>query len=246
MFPYFGSKWKMAKKYPAPTYRKLIEPFAGSACYSLHYHWHKVILVDLNPIVCGVWDFLTNCSNKDIESLPLMFDHIDEVNTCQEAKWLIGFWLKPAKSSPAKSFPPSTLKALSGNYASRPGKSSLASHHCSFWNANVKQRIIKQKPAISHWKIYNRSYQDIKCNDKATWFIDPPYQSKAGKMYTFNNKGVDFDELGLSILGWPGQKIVCEMDGANWLPFKSLTNQARYGFNGSVDKYKELVFIDQS
>ncbi|KKK76293.1 hypothetical protein LCGC14_2865080, partial [marine sediment metagenome] len=37
MWPYFGSKQSLVKYYPAPEYSDIIEPFAGSAKYSLKY-----------------------------------------------------------------------------------------------------------------------------------------------------------------------------------------------------------------
>lgn len=36
-FPYYGSKWSLGPLYPAPRHDRIIEPFAGSACYSLHH-----------------------------------------------------------------------------------------------------------------------------------------------------------------------------------------------------------------
>jgi site-specific DNA-adenine methylase len=35
MFSYYGSKSKIVKYYPCPAHDKIIEPFAGSARYSL-------------------------------------------------------------------------------------------------------------------------------------------------------------------------------------------------------------------
>lgn len=36
-FTYFGGKYRIAPRYPKPQYNTIIEPFAGSAGYSLRY-----------------------------------------------------------------------------------------------------------------------------------------------------------------------------------------------------------------
>ena len=48
MFYYYGRKKQMAKHYPSPNYDTIIEPFAGSAAYSLFGdNWQKnVILIE--------------------------------------------------------------------------------------------------------------------------------------------------------------------------------------------------------
>lgn len=42
MFSYYGSKSKLVNLYPEPLHDTIIEPFAGSARYSLKY-WDKDI-----------------------------------------------------------------------------------------------------------------------------------------------------------------------------------------------------------
>lgn len=55
----------------------------------------------------------------------------------------------------------------------------------------------------------------------ATWFIDPPYKGEAGRLYRHHS--IDYAALA----GWcrsrRGQVIVCERQGASWLPFLPLT-----------------------
>lgn len=42
MFYYYGRKKQLAKLYPKPNYSVIIEPFAGSAAYSLFdENWKK-------------------------------------------------------------------------------------------------------------------------------------------------------------------------------------------------------------
>ena len=93
-FPFYGSKWNIARYYPTPRYGRVIEPFAGSAGYSCFYGCSRVDLFDADPIVAGVWDFLLNTSVGEVSNLPNMPDAgdcVDNYSIPQEAKWLIGF-----------------------------------------------------------------------------------------------------------------------------------------------------------
>jgi len=49
MFSYYGSKSKIVDCYPAPRYDKIIEPFAGSARYSLKW-WNREYALDVDFI----------------------------------------------------------------------------------------------------------------------------------------------------------------------------------------------------
>ena len=68
-FSFFGSKWRVANYYPAPKHTIIIEPFAGSAGYSLRYPNHQVRLYDADPIICGVWDYLIHVSPEKVPCL---------------------------------------------------------------------------------------------------------------------------------------------------------------------------------
>lgn len=72
MFYFYGRKKQIAHFYPTPRHEKTIEPFAGSAAYSLHgNNWKKeVILYDISPSVIKVWEYLLSCSVSDIKNLP--------------------------------------------------------------------------------------------------------------------------------------------------------------------------------
>lgn len=59
-FTYFGGKYRLAPKYPKPMYNTIVEPFAGSAGYSLRYPEREVILNDLDPVISGIWEYLIN------------------------------------------------------------------------------------------------------------------------------------------------------------------------------------------
>jgi hypothetical protein len=154
-FSFFGSKWRVANYYPVPTYSTIIEPFAGSAGYALRYPNHEVRLFDADPIICATWDFLIRVSATEIRSLPLEFDHVDDLDLCQEAKWLIGFWLNKGSVQPAKS--PS--KWMRDYQTRQPG--------CTYWSAAVVERIAPKShssangrsPSPVFWKYLTKGQQ---------------------------------------------------------------------------------------
>ena len=59
MFYYYGRKKQIVRRYPTPLLDTIIEPFAGSAAYSLHSdNWkRKVILVEKDDKVADIWRF---------------------------------------------------------------------------------------------------------------------------------------------------------------------------------------------
>lgn len=203
-FSYYGSKWRLASKYPAPKHSVIIEPFAGSAGYSTRYFDRNIVLCDVNEKICGVWDYLINVSEDELIKLPIDFNHVDEISCPQEAKWLIGFWLGRARYVPGKTY---------SKWNEDP--------HTSNWKTTGKKRCIEQVKHIRHWKVFCKSYEECE-NIEATWFIDPPYDNAAGKMYAckFN----DYNNLAEWSKQRNGQVIVCENEGATWMNFKYLSD----------------------
>lgn len=211
-FRFYGAKWRVAPKYPKPQYNTIIEPFAGAAGYSVRYADHNVILADKDPIICGVWNYLIHASEDDILSLPDLVvgddlkdcQSVDDLPVCQEAKWLIGFWINNGSATPHK----------------RPSKW-MRQYHAEdsklFWGPRARRRIASQLRYIRHWKVVNGDYCSLE-NYRATWFIDPPYVT-AGKIYKFGSKKLDYDKLAKWCVSRSGQVIVCENVGATWLPF---------------------------
>lgn len=208
-FGFYGGKWRdTPKHYPPPRHEIIVEPFAGSAGYALRYANRKVVLCDVDPVVTGVWDYLTTASSAEILGLPDFGPDqtIDDLEVCQEARWLIGFWLNRGVAHPRRS-PSRWMRD-----GIRPG---------SFWGERVRQTIASQLGAISHWQVHNCSYQDAPVDGEVTWFIDPPYQH-AGRHYSFGSSGIDYAELGAWCRARTGQVVVCEGSGADWLPFEPL------------------------
>ncbi len=164
-FGYYGGKWRDAlKHYPAPAHDTIVEPFAGSAGYSLRYAHLKVVLCELDPILSEVWRYLLRVKPKEILRLPDISpgNTVEDLNISQEARWLIGFWLNRGTESPRRS-PSKWMRDRI-----RPG---------SFWGDRVRTTIASQVELIRHWKVYNCSYIDCPLSVAATWFIDPPYKT---------------------------------------------------------------------
>jgi site-specific DNA-adenine methylase len=228
-FSYYGSKWLAVSRgwYPEPSYQTIIEPFAGSACYSLRWHWHSIELYDLDPVICGIWDYLINAKPSEILALPLLQagQHIDELGPLQaEARNLIGFWINKASTTPKRTMG----KWCAGGIG-------------SIWDESIKNRIADQLEYIRHWKIKNESYSNIK-NKAATWYIDPPYHDK-GKYYRCSSSSIDFEHLGSWSKQRQGEIIVCEQVGADWLPFVELGDVESSQFkDGRRMKSKEAIY----
>lgn len=205
-FGFYGGKWRDTPKYyPAPRHDTIVEPFAGSAGYSVRYFDRKVILAERDPVIYGVWDYLIHSSADEIRSLPDLPEggSVNDLDVIQEARWLIGFWLNRGISRP-RTKPSAWMRA-----GIRPG---------SFWGERVRSTIASQVDKIRHWQIHNCSYEDLMWSGEATWFIDPPYQDR-GKYYHFGANRIDFSALGEWCKERDGQVIVCEQQGADWLPF---------------------------
>lgn len=208
MFSYYGSKTNLVDYYPPPKHDKLIEPFAGSARYALKYFDREVLLVDKYDTIINIWKWLQKCSVGDIKKLPRLTHNEKIANykfDCKEAEDLCGFLVGFSNKRPRKT---GSAKLLA-----RP----------NFMNYRLNQ-IADCLPKIKHWEIQLGSYEDIP-DQKATWFVDPPYNSEAGERYVFGAKGIDYKHLGEWCKSRTGQVIVCEGINADWLPFKAMAIQ---------------------
>lgn len=199
MFSYYGSKSKLIKYYPKPRHDKIIEPFAGSAKYSLAYWEKDVLLVDKYEVIIRIWKWLQQCNKKDIYDLPNLKQG-DLINrndfNCIEQFWLYGFMIKQGNESPGHTVSP----FADGEIESQ------------------KKRIANDLFKIKHWEIRLGDYKEVE-NEKATWFIDPPYQVGG---YKYIHSDIDYNHLGDWCRGRIGQIIVCENMKADWLDFKPI------------------------
>jgi hypothetical protein len=224
MFSYYGSKSKIVQKYPKPIYDTIIEPFAGSARYSLEYFEHDVVLIDKYPIIVRIWKYLQQASPEDILSLPKMKPGETTDNfifDCIEAKWLMGFMVQQGVNAPRK-----TVSKVFGD-----GKMEQLIER-------DKKRIAESLYKIRHWVVREGDYKDVLQLKPATYFIDPPYQF-GGEYYhsSVNNSHLDYNELKDWAITRSGQIIICENDKANWMDFKYLSD-----LSGSKNKTKEVMW----
>ena len=194
MFSYYGRKSKIIKHYPKPVHDKIIEPFAGSAAYSMIYFDRDVLLVEKYDLLVNLWNWLIKeATEKDILDLPKVKQGVlisDFEWLSKEEKWLMGFCLNRGSSQPKNK----VAKFSDG------------------WE-NVKKRISGDLHKIRHWNVVGADYKDIE-NVPATWFIDPPYQY-GGKWY--KHKSINYTELLEYSKSRNGQVIVCENTKADWI-----------------------------
>ncbi|MBU2061723.1 MAG: hypothetical protein KKH44_07750 [Bacteroidetes bacterium] len=222
MFSYYGSKSKIVDYYPYPKYDKIIEPFAGSARYSLKHFDKDVLLVDKYEVVVDVWKYLQQASEQDILKLPTLKrgETVNDFNLSDIEKTFIGFYAKTGNSTPC-------IRASDRTLIHRPKLQ-------DYQKKNIANQLFK----IKHWVIRLDDYKNIK-NETATWFIDPPYEY-GGQAYKISNKHLDYNELAEWCRGRSGQVMVCENSKADWLPFRQMAE-----LKGSRYKTTEVIWSNQ-
>lgn len=201
-FSYYGGKYRLASKYPDPhKHTWLVEPFAGSAGFSTRWEHPNVVLCDADERISGVWRYLISAKQSEILQLPSI-PAGGEIPAwlCEEARNLIGFWLTRGSAHP-------TFKMRQNP------------EHYLWWGVETKRRIASQLDAIRNWRVWDGPYQTMRPTGPAFWFVDPPYQ-KQGKFYRHSR--VDYKHLAEWCRDLPGTTVVCEGEGADWLPFESL------------------------
>lgn len=204
---YFGGKWRAAPHYPKPRYDTIIEPFAGAAGYALRYPERQVILVERYHVVAEIWRWLIAATPDDVMAVPLV-ESTDDLpsDTPDGARWLVGFCLNSATTSPCR-----TLSA------GRRKRQAMGRGYDG-WGENWRARVASQVNAIKHWKVIEGDYWEAP-DVEGTWFVDPPYV-RMGKHYRHGSKDIDYDNVAAWCRWWRGQVIVCEAADATWLPFQ--------------------------
>lgn len=208
MFSFFGSKWRLAHKYPPPLADvPVVEPFAGGGCYSLRHNVRRAILVEKDPEIAELWRYLIAATPEQILALPDIEagQRVSDLEVEPGAAALIGFSLRPATTHAARTAGSSTWSQT---------------HPDQFWSQHVRERVASQVDAIKDWVVIHGDYSDAP-DIYATWFVDSPYQ-RAGTNYRFGSKALDFEELGTWCQTRKGRVMVCENEGADWLPFEPL------------------------
>ena len=241
----YGSKWQMAKYIGPPRRDLVVEPFAGSAGYSLYWNCRNVRLYDIDNDIIDLWIYLINCTVADITKLPDWINSPDDVLSLEvrAEQNLIQRWLSFGTRTPIK--PDSSLKVYSEFVAHyRDGKptqwnSGHAASETAMWSPAVKDRIINQKPLIADWEVtLVDDYSEIP-NEVAHYHIDPPYQSQM-KVYSKEHY-IDYTELAEWCQSRNGSVDVCEQSGADWLPFRPL----KRNINLRRNKYTEMIWRNE-
>jgi site-specific DNA-adenine methylase len=200
MFSYYGSKSKIAHKYPKPTHSLIIEPFCGAAHYSMLYHDRDVWLNDLHEPVFELWSWLIHdATESDILKLPTF---------------------QPKQRIDMPPGPERTLVAFQSNGGTETPRNVAGAFQS--WAKGGRERLAAKVKLIKHWKITKLDYRDLP-NVEATWFIDPPYQH-GGHEYTVGGKDFDYNACREFCVSRNGQVIVCENTKADWMDFKPLTD----------------------
>lgn len=215
---YYGGKWRAAPLYPAPLHDTIVEPFAGAAGYSMRHPRRNVILVEKYPPLAEMWRWLIAARPAEVLALPTV-ESVDDLpaSAADGARVLVGFLMNTACHHPCRNL----SKGCAGLLAS--GRRSYG------WTTHTRALVASQVDAIKHWRIIEGDYTaapDI----EATWYIDPPYNNKAGSHYPRGSDDIDYAALGSWCRERRGQTMVCENAGATWLPFEPFA-QLRRGLN---------------
>lgn len=212
-FKYAGGKWASAHRYPKPQCRTIVEPFAGSAGYATTYADRQVILVDQDERICGTWDWLIKAKASDVLALPILEpgQTVDDLDIVQEARWFLGYRI---------------------NIGASPRKTAT---RWKMWTDEVRSYIASQIHRINHWRVIHGRYDSV--SEYATYFIDPPYQRKS----FYRERVADYNALRSWIEGLHGQLIVCEGEGADWLPFRRLFDVKTH-VNAERSHVEELIY----
>ena len=215
MFSYYGSKSKIVDYYPPPKHKRIIEPFAGSARYSLKYWQNDVLLVDKYPVIVEVWNYLKTASEQDIKGLPKLNtgQTIDDYDLSDIERKFMGFMVQDGTTGMRRTASYFAVKRMDEKF----------------------NFIIENLHKIKHWEIKLGSYDELE-NEEATWFIDPPYEF-GGHEYKCSNKNIDFNKLAEWCKERNGQAIVCENTKATWLPFKPMKEM-----QGTMFKTTEAIW----
>ena len=189
MFYYFGRKGRLARFYPPPRHPLVIEPFAGSAAYTLHWRPADALLIDKDEATVALWHRLCAMTKAEILAAPgpvvgeKTKDHWHMVAGC----------------------------------VGTGGERRLSKRMVRDFELQRRYAADNVRHA-AHYDYAEGTYRNAP-DVEACWFIDPPYQHQ-GSVYTHGNKGIDYADLADWCQTRRGQVIVCEGEGANWLPFR--------------------------
>lgn len=231
LFPYFGAKNRIVAAYPPPRFGTIIEPFAGSATYSRQYWDRSVILCDRDPTIAALWRWLIAASPDDVRALPIPNPGVEIPRDLHPgAHALIGFWNAGRGSDRIRRRMPSADVI----------RDRIAQYNYTWWHEGARDQVASLVPRFKHWLFIEASYDDLP-NASATWFIDPPYVSQP-RAYRHGTREIDYTQLGEWCRNRDGQVIVCEAEGASWLPFAPLVRTQAKRHKGKWTQSREVIW----
>lgn len=231
MFYYYGAKRRLARHYPPPQHDLIVEPFAGAAGYSMFWlpqrPTARAILVEKDERVAEVWRRLLGMSPEEIHAYPL----------------------------------PLAGEATSDRLIMLAAASNAVGV-CTHMKVSPRMRIEVERMLRSAASLRRACGErvEVRLGDyttapdvEATWFVDPPYSPQPRDAKTArpggmgyapgcSSDGIDYAVLGEWCRARRGQVIVCEADGAAWLPFQRL----RSGANTLGRRTVEVVWTNQA
>lgn len=179
-----------------------------------------MVLIDSDPHVIEVWRYLISARDHEIKKLPMLDNEqtVDDLKICQEARWLIGFWVGIASAYPKKT-----------------------QTKWGTWSETRRELIAQQVSRIRDWKAILADYRDAP-DIEATWFIDPPY-TISGRHYRHNS--INYQDVAEFVRDRRGLTLVCEQAGARWLPFKTLGTVQTGNGPGRIGFSNEKLFVQR-
>lgn len=189
----------------------------------------RVILVEKYPVVAEIWRWLIDAR---VLAIPIV-ESVDELpsSTPSAARALVGFNLHAGVTRPGRNLSAGIRMLRDTGISANDG-----------WSTHRRRRVASQVEHIKHWTIIEGDYTAAPDID-ATWFVDPPYNNKAGEKYPMGPSQIDYAELGAWCRVRRGQVIVCENDGADWLPFRRF-GRFRRGINRD-DGSAEVIWTNE-
>lgn len=182
-FYYQGRKARIAARLPRPEHDIVIEPFAGSMAYSLHWRPLLAIGIELDAVTASIWHRLASMSEKQLRSV-----RIPDVGQRFTDPWLM-------LSDQSESAHHSHSRMMSQFMYDRA------------WT--LKRQAIKHHNYMQERVVYHHGDYHQAPDVTACWFIDPPYAGANA----YRHSTIDYEELAEWCLSRKGQVIVCERDG---------------------------------
>jgi len=232
LFKCYGSKWTASKRMPPPKHDILIEPFAGGAGYALRHADKRVVLAERDPHVRDLWTWLIGDATETlIREIPTSVPEGTDIRTLAldwGQRLLVKHWQRTNNVGDCWTISP---------WGNKPGQ----------WTANTRARVASEVGAVKRWRILPCAAEAFRQmgQDKATWFIDPPYEFN----YSYKQPPIDYEKLGRLVQRLPGQKIACEARGKDgqvptWLPFEPFERRIT-SRRAAADPYSdEMIWTD--